>query len=92
MRRAHVLFVGGGGRGGVLRTLLPAARFDVERTDRYEAGLQGLIDRNPDVCLVAYHLDGRTALDFLRESRRLGSNVPVIFQRTAARRNGNGNR
>ena len=59
-------------------------RLDWEKT--YQAGLDTAIGNQHDACLVAYHLDGHTGLDFLRETIKRGCQGPLILLTEQANR------
>jgi len=53
--------------------------FEIDWTSTFEKGLSALTRSEYDVCLVDYNLGPKSGMDLLREGRKAGSTVPVIF-------------
>jgi len=60
-----------------LRMLLKN-EFDVATCEDVESALQSLGDRTPDLIILDLVMPGRNGMDFLREMRERGSQVPVV--------------
>ena len=58
---------------------IPGERFEVEWARTHEAGLEGMLRNQHDVCLVDYRLGARTGLELLREALEKGCPAPVIL-------------
>ena len=62
----------------ILKELLSAARYELDRAATYNAGLEAISACRHDVYLVDYRLPGRSGLDLVREASARGCAAPIL--------------
>lgn len=60
-------------------TVVKKKCFELDRVSTYKAAIQKLEQRDHDVCLLDYRLEGRNGLDLLKEAALKGHTIPIIF-------------
>src|SRR5580658_6174522 len=66
----------------IVEDLLRAAlgdRFDLTWVSTYTAGLESILSKRFDVCLVDYRLGERSGLELLEEAKPKENNTPIIL-------------
>jgi len=63
---------------GLLRSAL-GDRFDLTWVSTYTAGLESILSKRFDVCLVDYRLGKRSGLELLAEAKPMENNTPIIL-------------
>jgi len=58
---------------------MPGHQFELERVMTCDQAMEQLSKGGYDVCLLDYRLEGKSGLDFLRESSQKGLTTPIIF-------------
>ena len=66
----------------IARSLLSSVedtRFQVDWVSPYDEALKTILRNQHHVCLLDYHLEARTGIEFLREAQQFGCQVPIIM-------------
>ena len=58
---------------------LDAKSYQLDWVKTYEAGLEAMIRRQHDVCIVDFFLGARTGLDLLKQAKSYGAQAPIIL-------------
>ncbi len=64
---------------GIVRTLLENAGHEIEEARDGKEGLRNLAGRPADLVIVELYMDGMDGIEFLRESRQIGVEAPVLI-------------